>query len=104
LSWELAAAEGTVLRFPHLPFQEQLPRMPRYYFDLCDDTGLYPDEEGLELASIDAARQEAALTLADMLREAVHDGRALRQMSVEVRNDVGPVFRVKSGLEIEVLV
>ena len=75
--------------------------MPRYYFDLGDDNGLYPDDEGLELAGIDAARQEAAHSLADMLRDAVREGtgRAVRQMSVEVRNDVGPVIRVKSGLE-----
>ncbi|WP_426531535.1 DUF6894 family protein [Bradyrhizobium sp. McL0615] len=74
--------------------------MPRYYFDLCDDSGLYPDDEGLELPSIDAARQEAAHSLADMLRDAVRDGtgRAVRQMSVAVRNDVGPVIRVKFGL------
>jgi hypothetical protein len=55
---------------------------------------------------IDAARREAAHSLADMLRDAVRDGTrtAVRQMSVEVRNDVGPVIRVKSGFEIEVLV
>ena len=74
--------------------------MPRYYFDLGDDNGLNPDDEGLELAGIDAARQEAAHSLADML-DAVREGtgRAVRQMAVEVRNDVGPVIRVKSGLE-----
>jgi len=66
--------------------------MPRYYFDLRDDGGLYPDDEGVGLPSIDAARQEAAHSLADMLRDAVRDRtrRAVRQTSVEVRNDVGP--------------
>jgi len=41
-----------------------------------------------------------------VLRDAVREGtgRAVRQMSVEVRNDVGPIIRVKSGFEIEVLV
>ena len=80
--------------------------MPRYYFDLYDDSGLYPDDEGLELPSLDDARQEAAHSLADMLRDAVRSGtgRAHRRMSVEVRNDVGPVIRVKSDFEIEVLV
>jgi hypothetical protein len=97
---------GTGFGFPHWPLQEQLPRMPRYYLDLWDDTGLYPDDEGLELASIDAARQEAAHSLADMLRDAVRggSGRDVRQMSVTVRNDVGPVIRVKSNFEIEGLV
>ena len=48
--------------------------LTRYYFDIRDNTGLYPDEEGLDLPSIDAARQEAAHALADMLRDAVRDG------------------------------
>jgi hypothetical protein len=80
--------------------------MPRYYFDLHDNSGLYPDDEGLELPSIDDARQEAAHSLADMLRDAVRSGtgRARRRMSVEVRNDVGPIIRLKCGFEIEVLV
>jgi len=80
--------------------------MPRYYFDLYDDSGLYADDEGLDLPSIDDARQEAAHSLADILRDAVRSGtgRAYRRMSVEVRNDVGTVIRVKSGFEIEVLV
>jgi hypothetical protein len=48
--------------------------MPRYYFDLRDDLGLFQDEEG-------AGTPE-------------HQCR-------EVRNEVGPV---KSGFEIDVLV
>lgn len=34
--------------------------MPRYYFDLRDDTGVALDEEGLELASWRAVQAEAA--------------------------------------------
>jgi hypothetical protein len=76
--------------------------MPRYYFDLLDDNDLYPDDEGLEPPSIDAARQEAAHSL----RDAAHGGtgKAVRQMSVEVRNDVGLVLRLKSSLEAEVFI
>jgi len=80
--------------------------MPRYYFDLCDDNDLYPDEEGLVCPSIDAARQEAAHSLADMLREAASSrtGKVVRQMSVEVRSDVGVVLRLNVSLEAKVLI
>jgi hypothetical protein len=80
--------------------------MPRYYFDLLDGNDLYPDDEGLELPSIEAARQEAAHSLADLLRDAAHGGtgQAVRQMSVEVRNEVGLVLRLKSSLEAEVFI
>ncbi len=64
-------------------FRSSWRECPRYYFDLRDDGGLYPDDERVGLPSIDAARQEAARSLADMLRDAVRDrtGRAIRQMS-----------------------
>ena len=78
--------------------------MPRYYFDLRDDRGLFPDEEGLELPTIDAARAEAAQALADMLRDAVQDDSRTLHLSIEVRNDVGRVLHLKSSFEIETLV
>ena len=43
--------------------------MPRYYFDLRDDTGVALDEEGLELASWRAVQAEAAKSVADMARD-----------------------------------
>jgi hypothetical protein len=37
--------------------------MPRYYFHLCNAGGHFiEDEDGVELADMDAARREAALT------------------------------------------
>ncbi len=38
--------------------------MKRYYFDMRDGDGFAPGEEGLELPDIEAAQQEAALSLA----------------------------------------
>ncbi|MET4214657.1 hypothetical protein ABIB95_009516 [Bradyrhizobium sp. LA2.1] len=37
--------------------------MTRYYFDIRDDTGLYPDEEGLEFDTQQEAEVEAASRL-----------------------------------------
>lgn len=45
--------------------------MPRYYFDLRDETGVALDEEGLELASSRAVQAEAAKSVADMARDAI---------------------------------
>ncbi|WP_420888200.1 DUF6894 family protein [Bradyrhizobium brasilense] len=42
--------------------------MPRYYFDL--NTGIVPDEEGLDLRDLDAAQDEAARSLGGMARDA----------------------------------
>jgi hypothetical protein len=38
----------------------------RYYFDIRDDTALYPDEEGLEYETQREAEVEAAQALADL--------------------------------------
>jgi hypothetical protein len=35
--------------------------MPRYYFDLRDSSGLWADEEGIELRNLSAAQDEAAV-------------------------------------------
>ena len=72
--------------------------MPRDYFDMREGDDIAPDEEGLELPTIEIVRGEAAHTLADMARDAVR-GRptdaAGHMMSVDVRDDAGPVMQVK---------
>jgi hypothetical protein len=64
--------------------------MIRYYFDIRDDTGLYPDEEGLEFDTQQEAEVEAARSLANLAQ----DFAAIRHdVSVEVRTDVERVFQ-----------
>jgi hypothetical protein len=64
----------------------------RYYFDIRDDTGLYPDEEGLEFGTQREAEMEATHALADLARDlAVSDQQ--RDVSVEVRTDAKRVFQ-----------
>ncbi|MET3964910.1 hypothetical protein BjapCC829_47530 (plasmid) [Bradyrhizobium barranii] len=64
--------------------------MTRYYFDIRDDTGLYPDEEGLEFDTQQEAEVEAARSLANLAK----DFATIRQdVSVEVRTDVERVFQ-----------
>ncbi|WFU77018.1 hypothetical protein [Bradyrhizobium sp. CB2312] len=66
--------------------------MVRYSFDIRDDTGLYPDEEGLEFKTQQEAEIEAAHTLAGLARDlAVQDERP--DVAIEVRNNVGRLFQ-----------
>jgi hypothetical protein len=78
--------------------------MMRYYFDLRDGDELAPDEEGMELGSMERVQQEAAKTLADMVRDTVLEhlspkGFAARRMAIEVRTDYGPVLQARFSLE-----
>jgi len=64
--------------------------MTRYYFDIRDDTGLYPDEEGMEFDTQQEAEVEAARSLANLAK----DFATIRQdVSVEVRTEVERVFQ-----------
>lgn len=66
--------------------------MRRYYFDIriADDVG--QDDEGIDLADLDAVQKEALRVLADMARELIAFP---AQMSLEVRDDVGPVMEAR---------
>lgn len=78
--------------------------MPRYYFDLRDETGTALDEEGLELSGPRAVQAEAAKSLADMARDAVLSAPATggkQRMAIDVRDANGPVMQVTFCFEIE---
>ena len=45
--------------------------MARYYFDMREGDQIAPDEEGMELRTMEAVQEEAARTLADMARDAI---------------------------------
>jgi hypothetical protein len=77
--------------------------MRRYFFDLRDGDGVVPDEEGMELSSLDAVQEEAARALADMPRDEVPltgNGPA-RHMAIEVRDADGPVLHASFSFEIK---
>ena len=75
--------------------------MGLYYFDLKDSEGLAVDEEGLELQCVQAVQEEAALSLADAVRNGLRrsDG-ALNQITVEVRTDAGTFMRVSFSFDV----
>ena len=76
--------------------------MRRYYFDIREGDEIFPDEEGLELATIEKVQEEAARSLADMARDAVGTlGTSGQQMSIEVRDESGPVLQLKFTFAVE---
>jgi hypothetical protein len=60
--------------------------MPRYYFDSRDGDTFVPDDIGLEFGTLEEARDQAALCLAEMAR-LVLPGSVRRMLSIEVRDD-----------------
>jgi hypothetical protein len=77
--------------------------MTRSYFDLRDGDELIPDEEGIELRSIEAAQDEAAHALGGLTWDVVSNFNGARsaQMAVEVRDNIGPVMRVTFLCEMD---
>jgi uncharacterized protein DUF6894 len=70
--------------------------MAHYYFDLRDEDGLVPDEEGMELSDLQAVQEEAARSLAGFAwdsAQTVKDSQT-HQMRIEVRDGIGPVMHV----------
>jgi hypothetical protein len=87
--------------FPY--WNEGSPQMPRYYFDMREGDEIAPDEEGMELRTLEAMQEEAARSLADMARDAIRrhsPDRAGRRMSIEVRDEAGPVMQVNFTFEV----
>jgi hypothetical protein len=77
--------------------------MKRFYFDIREGDEVIPDEEGLELSTIEKVQEEAARSLADMARDGVRkqgDG-ASHEIAIEVRDDSGPVLQVKFTFEVD---
>jgi hypothetical protein len=64
--------------------------MTRYFFDVMAAGNLIPDEEGMILPNMEAARREASRSLADLARDAVRNDGTPR-LAISVRTDDGPV-------------
>lgn len=74
--------------------------MKRYYFDIRDGSQFIRDDEGVELANIESARQEATAALSEISREWSR-GRPQHCMAVEVRDDRGPILEARFSFVIE---
>lgn len=75
--------------------------MPRYFFDTYDGDSFFPDEEGQELAGIEAAKLAAQAALPEMARDKLPDGDQ-GVFIVSVRNEAGQVaLRIALSLVVE---
>lgn len=74
--------------------------MAIYYFDARDNDTFVPDDVGVEIATFDSVKRMASEAMADLAKD-VLPGSVARSLSIEVRDDVGPVLRVVLRFEIE---
>ena len=65
--------------------------MPRYYFHILEGPLAYGDDIGMELPDLGAARAEAIMSLAEMMRHAASPASA-RTISLTVRDDRSSVL------------
>lgn len=75
--------------------------MARYYFDLVDQDGLVVDEEGMEFGDLEAVEREATQAMTDAARASLQHPMKPGEASIEVRDDVGPVMRIRLTVAIE---
>lgn len=67
-------------------------RSMRYFFDTRDNGSFIEDEVGVELNGFEAAKELAALSLAELAKD-VLPGSTKRVLAVEVRDEAQPVLR-----------
>jgi uncharacterized membrane protein len=76
--------------------------LPRYFFDTYDGNLFVPDNEGIELKDLDAAKAEAQKALPDLARDALPDGDQ-KTFIVSVRDEAGQVvLRAALTLIVEI--
>jgi hypothetical protein len=73
--------------------------MTRYFFDIREGDSIVPDEEGLEFPHVEAAQEEAADSLADLVRDKIR-GQPHCHMAIEVRDNAGPVVEARFVWEL----
>ncbi len=76
--------------------------MPLYFFDTRDNDEFITDDVGLELPDLERVKVEAARALADLARDVI-PGSVRRHLSVEVRDDQGPVMIAMMMFEAVIL-
>lgn len=75
--------------------------MPRYFFDTSDGERFFPDDEGMGLESIEAAKAEGQKALPDMAKDKLPDGN-FRSFVISVRDEGGQVvLRMALSLVVE---
>ena len=71
------------------------------FFDIIAAGKLSPDEEGMILPNMDAARREASRSLADLARDVIRTEHIPTALTISVRNCEGPVFETSFQWSLE---
>jgi hypothetical protein len=75
--------------------------MPRFHFELDDGTDVVHDADGYHYDSLDSAGNDAARSLADLVKSAV-DRTPCHDMTINVRDECGsPVLRARLTLSVD---
>ncbi|HEX8167855.1 MAG TPA: hypothetical protein VF601_18970 [Beijerinckiaceae bacterium] len=74
--------------------------MPHFHFDIVEDGGTLPDDEGIDLSSAEAARLEAARAAAEIMRERAWRQAIPADVSIVIRDDIGPISTVTVALRL----
>jgi hypothetical protein len=75
--------------------------MPRFHFDLVEDGRAVPDDDGLDLLSVDVARGEAVKTAGEMMKDRTRQKAEPADLSIIVRDGGGTVCTVTVALKVE---
>lgn len=67
-------------------------RFMRYFFDTRDNGTFIEDDVGVELGDFEAAKELAALSLAELAKDVLPDS-IKRVLSVQVRDEVRPILK-----------
>jgi len=74
--------------------------MAHFYFDVTDDEGSFPDETGIDYATLEGAKREASRALAEIARDRV-PGPDRLVFIVAVRDErKDPLFEVRLTVEV----
>lgn len=78
------------------------PPMALYFFDTRDNDEFVEDDEGHEFPDLEAVKIQTAKSLAELARD-VCPGSLKRQLTIEVRDDEGPVLVANMTFEAVIL-
>jgi hypothetical protein len=76
--------------------------MTLYFFDTRDNDEFIDDDEGLEYPDLEAVKVAAAKALAELARDVI-PGSLKRKLSIEVRDELGPVLVAVMTFEAVIL-
>ncbi|MFP3547335.1 hypothetical protein SB748_28395 [Rhizobium sp. SIMBA_035] len=66
--------------------------MPTFFFNISTRTTIIRDEEGTELADLEAAKREAIKDARGMMSTAIREGRDISHRQIEICDAVGTVL------------